>query len=274
MRGPIATPSNSGNAESHAEDGLVCRGSEPSRLVLFHYHLFKNAGTSIDEMLARNFGRQWESQEFPRQGNAAAVTSFIQQRSDLKAISSHTAFLPVPQISGVRVFPILFLRHPIDRLRSAYEFERRQEAGTPGAHLAKTHDLAGYLQELLKRPRHRQARNFQTFRLSRNEPDNRGSELQRALHALDTLPFVGLVEAYEQSIDRLNGLLRPWLPDFSTSVAHRNATVGSDKQLPERLAEIETMLGREFYLELCAANRNDLILHEELKTRAVRIPPA
>jgi hypothetical protein len=254
-----------GNPVEDAHPGLC--GEKP-RFLLFHYHLFKNAGTSIDETLSRNFGRQWQSQEFPRHANAAAVSNFIRQRCDLIAVSSHTALLPVPRIEGVHVFPILFVRHPIDRLRSAYEFERRQTAGTLGARLAKMHDFAGYLQELLKNPRHRQVHNFQTFRLSHNEPKRSGTELQRALRTLESLPFVGLVEAYEESIRRLNGLLRPWVPDFCACTTRRNPSRGSDKQLPERLAQIEANLGRDFYLELCAANRDDLILHEELKALA------
>ena len=267
MRALNATPSepeHTGNTAEDARPGLL--GEKP-RLLLFHYHLFKNAGTSIDEMLARNFGRHWQTQEFPRQGNAVAVTNFIRQRRDLIAVSSHTALLPVPRIEGVHAFPILFVRHPIDRIRSAYEFERRQAAGTLGARLAKTHDFAGYLQALLKKPGHRQVRNFQTFRLSHNEPMRSGTELQRALRSLESLPFVGLVEAYEKSIGRLAGLLRPWKPDFCACTTRRNASFGPDKQLPERLAQIEAALGRDSYLELCEANRDDLILHEELKAR-------
>jgi hypothetical protein len=34
------------------------------RKIIFHYHLFKNAGTSIDALLKTNFAHQWLSAEF------------------------------------------------------------------------------------------------------------------------------------------------------------------------------------------------------------------
>lgn len=263
-----AMPSDQEHGCDLASDGNDGSREEKSRFVLFHYHLFKNAGTSTDEILSRNFGRRWQPREFPRQKNAVAVRSFIQEHQDLIAISSHTALLPVPQLDGVHIFPILFLRHPLDRLRSAYDFERKQAVATFGADLAKTHDFDGYLRELFKRPRHRQVRNFQTFRLSHNEPNHCGTELQRAMRALESLPFVGLVEAYEDSILRLKELLRPWVPDFSVSSARKNATRGAEMKLHERLAQIEASLGRDFYLEICAVNCDDLALYEKLKERS------
>ena len=35
------------------------------------------------------------------------------------AISSHTLMMPAPRIAGVEILPIIFLRHPLDRLKSA-----------------------------------------------------------------------------------------------------------------------------------------------------------
>ena len=41
------------------------------RKIVFHYHLFKNAGTSVDEMLKASFGPAWVTREF--QGGAGVV---------------------------------------------------------------------------------------------------------------------------------------------------------------------------------------------------------
>ena len=37
---------------------------EPKRFLILHYHLFKNAGTSVDSVLKKNFGKLWEDIEF------------------------------------------------------------------------------------------------------------------------------------------------------------------------------------------------------------------
>ena len=245
------------------------RSGNSARALIFHYHLFKNAGSSVDELLRRNFGRRWALREFnvSRSQNLAAVTEFLGNNLDLQAISSHTALLPAPQLSGVEIFPVIFIRHPIDRLRSAYEFERRQEANTPGSRLAKLHGFDGYLRELLQNPRHRQIRNFQTFRLSHNEPAWKKSELERAVLALEKLPFVGLVERFDDSLVQLQIRLRPLFPKFCVQPVHRNASSSRQETLPSRLAKIEEMLGSELYGEILDANANDLAVYELVSTR-------
>ena len=257
------------DSEPSCEQALVpaTQAAPAGRTILLHYHLFKNAGTSVDEMLRRNFGARWTVREFhvPPRANAAAVAEFVRRaHPQFDAISSHTALLPVPKVEGVVVFPIVFVRHPIDRLRSAYEFERRQDASTPGARLAKKCDFEGYVRELLRNKHHRQARNFQTFRLSHNGPHRSGSELERALRAIRELPFVGLVEAYEASMERLQRTLQPEFSTFRAEAMHRNTTRSQKEPLSERLASIEANIGKELYQELCASNRDDLTLHEYL----------
>lgn len=234
-----------------------------TRPLVFHYHLFKNAGTSVDRMLDWNFGRAWTLQEFPfrRHANRIAVAEFVRIHPELRAISSHTALLPTPEVSGVQVIPVIFLRHPIDRLRSAYEFERRQVADTAGALLAKRCDLAEYLRELLRLPRARQARNFQTLRLSYNSP-GAGSERERAIRTIAELPFVGVVEQFEQSIGNLEKIVRPYFRGFTTFNIRSNATqVCREKTLSERIRKLETAVGAALFDELCDANADDLFIH-------------
>jgi hypothetical protein len=231
--------------------------------------LFKNAGTSVDEILKKNFSARWQSREFnvPWSANAQAVADFFSRPNDLFALSSHTALLPPPRIEGLDIFSIIFVRHPVDRLRSAYEFERIQNADTMGAKLAKAHDFGGYLRELLKNPHHRQARNFQTCRLAHNEPQESGLELDRALRAMDTLSFVGLVEAYARSIALLEGLLTPVFPLFRAIHVHSNVAKSREPTLEERLKRIRENLGADFYGELCALNSDDIAIYNILKRK-------
>ncbi len=241
------------------------------RALILHYHLFKNAGTSVDEMLRRNFGSLWAQHEFSdtrgTRSNTDAVARYLRQRPELLAFSSHTALLPLPAVDGAAVFPILFIRHPIDRLHSAYLFERWQQADTMGARLAKERDFAGYLRELLKPQRRRQARNFQTFRLSMNEPPSAGTDLERALRALNILPFIGLVEAYEQSIQLLGSLLKPFFPNFREVSVATNVTRRPGTTLKERLAAIREELGKELFDEVRLANADDMQIYRVVRKR-------
>jgi hypothetical protein len=245
-------------------------------MLLFHYHIFKNAGTSVDAMLKANFGEAWAESEFrpPPPGkntNVEEVAFYLSERPQLRAFSSHTAQFPLPEI-GRPVFPILFLRHPIDRIKSAYAFERKQVADTYGARLAKEHDFAGYVQHLLDLPAHRQTRNFQTSRLASNEPATNGSELERAMRALDAMPFVGLVEEYEKSLERLRRRLVEALPGFKILVVHANKTQEAPEPMEERLKAIERAMGEELYARLVAANADDFAIFERVRTGYVEQP--
>jgi hypothetical protein len=174
------------------------------RTIILHYHLFKNAGTSVDAILKRNFPGKWVTREFPVKGenNTALVEDWIRETPEAVAYSSHTMMGPIPQVEGVRVISCMLLRDPIERIKSAYRFERTQQADTWGAKLAKEHDFEGYVRARLARPGDRQCRNFQTYRLASLMPGE-GTELERAKRALAALSVVGRVEAFDDAMGRL-----------------------------------------------------------------------
>ena len=93
--------------------------------VLLHYHIYKNAGTSIDEMLRQSLGARWGTYECSPERHTLSsdeIAGFLRQRPDLTAMSSHSARPPLP---GPHIHPIVLLRHPIDRARSVYHLARR-----------------------------------------------------------------------------------------------------------------------------------------------------
>lgn len=201
-----------------------------TRTVVLHYHLFKNAGTSLDQVLKENFGDRWVTAEFPTNtaDNSAAVAAWIRDIPQAVAFSTHTALGPVPRIEGLNLITVMLLRDPLERVRSAYRFERRQQADTWGAQLAKAHDLRGYVTARLDRPGDRQCRNFQTDRLARLVPGPE-PELQRALRGLEQLSVVGLVEDFDGTLRRLAAALTDSYPDFTVRPVRANA---SAKRIP------------------------------------------
>ena len=210
------------------------------RTVILHYHLFKNAGTSLDRILKKNFPGRWVTREFPRKGgrNTHLVEDWIRSEPDAIAFSSHTMMGPLPAIDGVRIISLLFLRDPVERVVSAYRFERKQDADTLGTRLAREHDLAGYVRSRLALEGDRQCRNFQTYQLAAFVPGFE-PEIDRACRALGLLTFIGIVEDFSGSIARLEALLRTDFPDFSGEVVLANA---SDKSDPPPDAETLALL--------------------------------
>jgi hypothetical protein len=219
------------------------------RTIILHYHLFKNAGTSVDEILKHNFGRAWVTHEFPsmRGNNTALVEQWIRDTPEAVAYSSHTMLGSIPQVEGVRVISLMLLRDPIERIKSAYRFERTQQAETWGAKLAKEHDFEGYVRAHLASPNGRQCRNFQTYRLASLLP-GQAAELDRAKQALAQLTVVGRVEAFSATMERLASALRSVYPAFTFDEVKANTSEG--KEAVEMTDEVATML--------LDANKSDL----------------
>lgn len=243
----------------------------PRSPLLFHYHIFKNAGTSVDRMLRANFGERWAEREFsdtPPAQRYQNIRSFLEGQPELQAFSSHTAPLPEPELADREVFPILFVRHPLLRVRSAYRFERGQDATTRGAILAKQTDFRGYVTTFLDEPKARQVRNFQSARFVHGTPGRPAQERERTLATLERLPFVGLVEAYDESVARLGELIRPLFPDFDPVALHENVTnPDAARSTEQQLAALRDELGPDLYDRLAAENAWDLELYERVRAR-------
>jgi hypothetical protein len=240
---------------------------QQDRLVLIHYHFFKNAGTSLDATLKLSFGDSWLAQEHPtarHPDQVALLRATLLENPSLRAISSHTLLFPLPHIPGFTFFPVLFVRQPLVRLRSAYDFERQQDADTPGANLAKRTTFAEYLAHRLATPNDRACRDFHTYRLARLLPPALAPERARALAAIDLLPFVGLVERFDDSLALLQERITPLFPTFRSISVRKNVTARDETQ-SDILAGIEVELGKTLFDTLVEANRGDLAIYAKVK---------
>jgi hypothetical protein len=96
------------------------------RVVFLHYHLYKNAGTAIDRVFEKAGGPIFhlESDDPDETIGNEALLNLLRERSDLWYISSHALKPPRPVVPGYHLIDIVFLRHPIDRFRSIYDFSR------------------------------------------------------------------------------------------------------------------------------------------------------
>ena len=235
------------------------------RKVILHYHLFKNAGTSLDAAFKENFkGDEWVTAEFPAQPakNREMVKQWIIDNPQAKCFSSHSAMLPPPKIDGVKVLPVIFLRHPIDRIASAYEFEKKQGGDGFGAVLARNTDFKGYVETRLAISNDRQCRNFHMQRLASMFGEKEGDEFTRAKMALKKLPFVGLVENFSGSLERLEVWLKSeGFNDVQIKPVEKNVSRMISQSLDEKMKLIKASLGIDVWMKLLMANKEDAELH-------------
>jgi hypothetical protein len=245
--------------------------SRPHRKVILHHHLFKNAGTSVDELLRDCFGSRWVTREFEPRANPTPhrreVAEWIRAHPQAVAFSSHTVELPPPVMGQVDILPVIFIRHPIDRIASAYAFERKQGGNGFGSVLARHTTLAGYVEVRLSMGRDRQCRNFHVGRFAPMFPAAEGTEFERASKAVATLPFVGVVEEFERSMLLLQSLVQADMPEFVARSVHANVSRKSTASLDERLERLRADVGEDCYSALLAHNADDLRLHQQALER-------
>lgn len=128
---------------SNACQNWGTRLAEERRYPLPH---FRERGIVCDKILIENYGSAWAALEGSTPISVLTVRDVKESlmcHPDVEAVTSHLARLTLP--SAVNVFPIVFLRDPIDRARSAYAYERRAPSNVRSSEIAKQGDFRNYV---------------------------------------------------------------------------------------------------------------------------------
>lgn len=251
-----------------------------NRHVLVHYHIFKNAGSSVDASLRASFGGAWAEFEgsHPHDLRSASdLTHFLKSNKHILAVSSHLARPPLPWDSCL---PVVFLRHPLLRARSVYEFTRK-DPSQPYADVARDAGFADYIRWALRNERGSIViRNYQVVHLSdaswrsENILDAQPShgDLKQACDLLSAWGVAGIVESYALSAGVFQKMYGPLLPGLNFKNIRENSTTPIAGTVEEQTEEIKLALGTALYEDFMAGNALDLDLYrhaEKLLRRAV-----
>lgn len=248
---------------------------------LIHYHIFKNAGTSIDASLRRCFGERWTTFEGTHAHDlrsSVQLKEFMAANRHLSAISSHLARPPLPTPDCL---PIVFIRHPLLRAYSVYQFTRN-DPSQPFSDVALDRGFPDYIQWALGEALGSIViRNYQVVHLSdaswrcNHILHARAGEadLEQATALLDHWGMAGVVEEFERSIDVYQALYGPLLPGLSLDHHRENASETEQLHEDARLEQLRALLGREVHEEFMAANALDLALHSHARALLNRNHP-
>ena len=247
------------------------------RLVVIHYHIFKNAGSTIDYMLQNSFGEGWttfEGETAETKISPDQMADFIIRNPEIRAVSSHQAWLPLPAISNVQVFPVVFFRHPLDRARSVYDFERKQGKNegpvSEGAEHAMRLSFADYLRWRFDSSKNGAVHNQQTVWLLHEKRYRHHviteKDFDKACIQLESLNFFGLVEDFQRSTNLLADRLMQQGVKLDITDHVVNSTSGRHESLPQRLEALRENLGETVWGEFQARNRWDCLLHDVATT--------
>lgn len=245
------------------------------RTVLLHYHIYKNSGTSFEQVLDASFGARHERFDGPYPFFTIMqdqIDQIIARRTEAVAFSSHQVLLPQPGSLDYRVIAATFLRHPILRLGSIYRYKRGSGDGTVTAELASAHDFAGWIAASFPvRTELTHMSNPQTRYFAgvygrqaqvRVEPGLLTYDLVTAERNLANVELLGRTEYFDADLTRFVGIAaRYGLALTIPEVTHHNATERSTAPVAERVEALLSQLPGALRDRLLAANQQDLALY-------------
>ena len=242
--------------------------------ILIHYHIFKNAGSSVDTSLQHSFGDRWGSFEGP---HAHAIQSkkqlseFINANNSLVAISSHLARPPLPHANCL---PVVFLRHPLLRAYSVYKFTRSDNS-QPYSDVAQDLGFPDYIAWALKKELGSIViRDYQVVHLSDAswregnilKTEATPTDLKQACQLLSDWGVAGVVEEFELSASVFQTIYGKRLPALEFLPRWENATCREIVPVSERIDHLRKMLGEGLYADFMGANELDLALYAHARS--------
>lgn len=252
------------------------------RFVIVHYHILKNAGSTIEDMLDQSFGERFA--RFDRAERDAVISpaellAFVEENPQLRAVSSHQIRYPLPEKKGILFYDVCFVRDPIDRVRSMYDYYRQSpDPGDPVSDLANRGDLGGFVAGMVK-DNPLQIRNVQVNLIAcvgdSDEPTR--ADLDVAIARMEKASFPGVVDCFSESVAAGEYLLRQVFSELNCSLPPANVSGGLGGTLESRTAALRKACDPEAFAELLRLNGLDFELvertREEVRRRMALICP-
>ena len=240
------------------------------RFVILHYHILKNAGSTVEELLDRSFGDRFarlDSAERNHIVSREALLDFVRANPSLTAISSHQIRHPLPEVPGILFFDICFLRDPIERIRSMHDyFRKRPSPGDPVSDLANTLAPGAFVAKLIE-DHPLQVRNVQVNLLAAGGDSDEPTEqdLDVAVERMLDASFPGVVDMFGQSVEAGEYFLRQVFPELDCAVSPANVSARLEGDSASERASLRDLCEPAVFDELLRLNSLDFRLLDRVR---------
>ena len=245
------------------------------RSVILHYHFLKNAGMSIESILHRSFGSFFSSIDTQeRDGHIArdALLHHLRCNPLLKVVSSHQIRYPVPCAPGFLFFDVCFLRDPLDRIRSMYDYFREKPSpGDPVSDFANAEALGEFAASLIREmPWYISDAQVNLLANGIANDVPAPGDFDRAVAKMLRTSFLGVVDCFHESLRAGEHFLRPVFPTLDCTPEMENVSGGKEGTVAERVAKLREACRPEVFGELIRMNAGDTKLVELARTEVQR----
>jgi hypothetical protein len=205
-----------------------------------------------------------------RRKGAAYLASYLQARPEVKALSSHHLCNPLPIMEAVRFINVVFMRHPIERIWSVYQYEKKQNGNTPGSKKARKSGFKKYVRWRMREDTSPTIRNFHLRQcsslVSKPFKDIEPEHIAEAFRNVNSSMFVGVVDRYDESMILFERMIRRHDMELDLSYIRQNVMkVGKKRNMnfQERMDFISMKLG-PLYDVVMQNNELDLQFYEHV----------
>jgi len=237
--------------------------------VCLNFHIYKNAGSTVDYILKKNFST---GAILLDTGKPLGILSFKtilhcfkKHYPNVKSLSSHQLRFPIPRNSGFNFLPMIFIRHPIDRAFSIFSFLKKEKniEGDLGVEMAKNLPASAYFKWSITHEEHNVIKNFQVRFLSSKPPRVKAEtqDLKIAIERLKECKVVGVIERMDESLLCAEENLRQWFSEIDFSYVEQNVSKEREKKLNDRLEKFKAKIGDKVYSDLLKINKLDFKLY-------------
>ncbi|HXP86906.1 MAG TPA: hypothetical protein VN841_19410 [Bryobacteraceae bacterium] len=197
----------------------------------------------------------------------------MERNPALQAVSSHQIRYPLPAAPGILFFDVCFLRDPLDRIRSTYDYFRiKPVEGDEVSGLANSLSLGEFLERLVDQHpwRLNDAQvNILAGRGLDDDPADR-ADLERAIAVMLATPFLGVVDRFRESLTAGRHFLRPVFPRFNFEQPAANVSRGMSSTLEERIAQMQSACKESVWNEVMRLNALDRELVDRARSEVLR----